>query len=332
VRIERFDAATDRARLRSCYEIAAAAQRADDPGLPVRALPYYRNRWTTGFSNLRRQTWVGLDGADQPVGFYLLALPDRENPTMAWCSPTVAPASRRSGAGRELLEHCASQAQLEGRVRLVGEASESSPGSAFAAAVGAKSGMTEVLRRLDIDGELPGRLATVRTAARGFADGYSVVAWVGASHADTLGDRALLSDAMADAPRDAGIDPEAWDADRIAAVERVCLSTGQQFYSVAARHNATGRLVAITQVSVESGTPAWGFQMMTAVLPAHRGHRLGLLVKAEMLDLLAAHEPAVRHILTGNAADNVYMVAINAELGFTVAGAFRTWELDLAIS
>lgn len=330
VRIERFDGATDTARVQSCYEIVVAAHRADVAELPVRALPFYRNRWTTGFGSLRRQTWLGLDDSGQPAGYYLLVLPDRENRTMAWCELAVAPAWRRSGAGRALLEHCASQARQDGRVRLLGEASEDSPGNAFAATIGATGGITEVLRRLDIDAELPGKLATLRTAAWPLADGYSLVAWIGASRAETLEDQAVLSAAMADAPRDAGIDPEAWDVERITEVERVCLSTGQQFYSVGARHEATGRLVAITQVAVESGTLGWGFQGITAVLQAHRGHRLGLLVKAKMLDLLAAHEPTVRHILTGNAASNDHMVAINEQLGFTIASAFRTWELDVA--
>jgi RimJ/RimL family protein N-acetyltransferase len=140
----------------------------------------------------------------------------------------------------------------------------------------------------------------------------------------------LLSAAMADAPRDEGVDPETWDSERITELERVCLSTGQQFYTVAARHEATGKLVAITRISLDSETPEWGFQMITAVLPAHRGHRLGLLVKAKMLDFLREQEPALRHILTGNAADNDHMVAINEQLGFTVAAAFRTWDLDLA--
>jgi GNAT superfamily N-acetyltransferase len=328
--MERFDAATDAARVQSSYEIVAAASRADVPVLPVRALPFYRNRWTTGFSGFRRQAWLGSDDSGQPVGYYLLVLPDRENPTMGWCELVVAPAWRRSGAGRALLEHCAGQARLDGRTRLVAEAIEGSPGSAFAAAAGATGGLTEVLRRLDIDAWLPGRLAMLRTAATPLADGYSLVTWIGASRASTLADQVLLSTAMADAPRDEGVDHEAWDAERITELERACLATGQQFYSVAARHEASGRLVAITQVSVESGTPEWGFQMITAVLPAHRGHRLGLLVKAEMLDLLAAHEPIVRHILTGNAASNDHMVAINEQLGFTVAGAARSWELDLA--
>jgi GNAT superfamily N-acetyltransferase len=329
VLFEPFDAATDALRLHDCYEIVAAAQRADCPGLPMRSLSFYRNRWTTGFAGLRRQTWIGIDDNGQPVGCYLLALSDQENPTLAWSELAVTPARRRSGAGRALLEHCASQARLAGRMRLVSEAMDGSPGSAFAAAVGATSGIAEVLRRLDIDAKLPGRLASLRTAARPLADGYSLVTWIGPTPDYYLNDVVVVSAAMADAPRDEGVDPETWDAERMSNQEAVCLASGQQFYSVAARHEATGRLVGHTRVSVEAETPEWGFQMDTAVLPAHRGHRLGVLVKAEMLDLLAAHEPTIRHIMTGNAASNAHMVAINERLGFTVASVFRNWQLDL---
>jgi GNAT superfamily N-acetyltransferase len=332
VRIERFDARTDTDHLRAGFEIVSAGQRLDDPGLPVRSLTSFRNRWTSGFSGHRRQSWLGVDAAGQPVGCYLLTLPELENATMGWCTLAVAPASRRSGAGRALLSHCASQARLAGRVRLSAEARDGSPGSDFAAAAGAISGLAEVIRRLDIDAGLAGRLADLRATAGKHASGYSVVSWVGASAADTLDDQALLSAAMADAPRDPGVEPEAWDAERILDLERICLGSGQQFYSVAARHDATGRLVAITQIFVEPDTPRWGFQMTTAVLPPHRGHRLGLLVKAEMLGLLAAREPAVRHILTGNAESNQHMIAINEQLGFTAGAVYRSWELDLGVS
>jgi GNAT superfamily N-acetyltransferase len=330
MRIEQFDARFDADQLRGCFEIVAAGQRLDDPGLPVRSLTSFRDRWTSGFSGQPRQSWLGVDAAGEPVGCYLLTLPELENTTVGWCTLAVAPARRRSGAGRALLAHCASQAGLAGRLRLASEARDGSPGSDFAAAAGAVSGLAEGTRRLDFDGGLPGRLAGLRGAAGKHASGYSVVSWIGASAADTLDDQALLSAAMADAPRDPGVEPEAWDAERILELERICLGSGQQFYSVAARHDATGRLVAITQVYVEPDTPGWGFQMTTAVLPAHRGHRLGLLVKAEMLGLLAGHEPRVRHILTGNAESNQHMIAINEQLGFTVAAVYRSWDLDLA--
>ncbi len=48
----------------------------------------------------------------------------------------------------------------------------------------------------------------------------------------------------------------------------------------------------------------------------HRGHRLGLLVKTAMLDWLAVAEPQLERIVTGNAASNQHMIAINTELGY----------------
>ncbi len=330
MRIERFDARFDADQVRGCFEIVAASQRLDDPELPLRSLTSFRNRWTSGFSGHPRQSWLGVDALGEPVGCYLLTLPELENTTVGWCTLAVAPARRRSGAGRALLAHCASQAGLAGRVRLASEARDGSPGSDFAAAAGAISGIAEVIRRLDIDAGLPGRLADLRAAAGKHASDYSLASWIGASAADTLDDQALLSNAMSDAPRDPGVEPEAWDAERIRDLERICLGSGQQFYSVAARHDATGRLVAITQIFVEPDTPGWGFQMTTAVRPAHRGHRLGLLVKAEMLGLLAVHEPGVRHILTGNAESNQHMIAINDQLGFTATSVYRNWDLELA--
>jgi hypothetical protein len=49
-----------------------------------------------------------------------------------------------------------------------------------------------------------------------------------------------------------------------------------------------------------------------------------------MLDLLAAHEPAMRQILTGDADSNQQMIAINEQLGFEAGPAHRNWELDLS--
>lgn len=75
--------------------------------------------------------------------------------------------------------------------------------------------------------------------------------------------------------------------------------------------------------------PDWGFQEMTAVTRAHRGHRLGLLIKVAMLDLLAGREPELEHVLTGNADANSHMIAINANLGFRVLDQRQGWQLDV---
>ncbi len=49
-----------------------------------------------------------------------------------------------------------------------------------------------------------------------------------------------------------------------------------------------------------------------------------------MLDLLAAREPALRHIITGNADGNEHMVAINDALGFEPLDRWTSWEMDAA--
>ena len=103
---------------------------------------------------------------------------------------------------------------------------------------------------------------------------------------------------------------------------------GGREYTVAARHDATGDLAAITQVAVDPGAPEWGHQAITAVTRPHRGHRLGLLIKAAMLEWLATAEPRVGRVNTYNSATNRHMIAINEALGFELLGPSATsWEL-----
>ncbi len=134
---------------------------------------------------------------------------------------------------------------------------------------------------------------------------------------------------MADAPRDADVDPEVWDADRVRSAEQVGQASGWRHYTVGALHGATGVLAAITQLGTDPGVPGWAFQSLTAVLPGHRGHRLGLLTKVAMLDLLLDHDPSVHSIVTSNAGLNEHMIAINVRLGFETCSVGRSWELDL---
>ena len=84
VHVEGFNPETDQQRLRSCFEIRAAGRPYDDPSLPPQSFAAFTARWVHGSGN-PRQTWLARDGAGEPVGCYLLLLPERENPTMAWC-------------------------------------------------------------------------------------------------------------------------------------------------------------------------------------------------------------------------------------------------------
>src|SRR5690606_20989594 len=68
----------------------------------------------------------------------------------------------------------------------------------------------------------------------------------------------------------------------------------------------------------------------TAVVPEHRGRRIGIWVKAAMLDWLAGTRPGVREIETDNAGDNVHMLAVNEELGFRVERESMEYQAPVA--
>lgn len=58
----------------------------------------------------------------------------------------------------------------------------------------------------------------------------------------------------------------------------------------------------------------------TSVVAAHRGHRLGLLLKLEMLRGLAEAEPQLREIDTWNAESNDHMIGVDELLGHRIMG------------
>lgn len=183
---------------------------------------------------------------------------------------------------------------------------------------------------LALDHLTPRQRAALRAEAEPAACGYTLVSWDGPAPGDAVAEVAALNAAMADAPRETGQDAPSWDVERVRLDERRVAAMGLRAHVVAARAPGTGDLAALTQLGVHHDRPGWGFQELTAVARPHRGHRLGLLLKLAMLDLLAAKEPALTRIITRNAAGNEHMIAINHRLGFGVLDRWPSWELGVA--
>jgi GNAT superfamily N-acetyltransferase len=329
MRTERFDPASDTVAVRACHEIYLAAAHADGMRRPAFSPRTFRAWLRYGWTEDPSETWLALNGDGEVCGWYLLSLPERENRHMAEVNLVVAPPRRRAGLGTALLGHAADRARQAGRTLLTGHTEESSAGTAFARALGARHrliGTFSVLRLASIP---PGHLADLRRKAAAGAGGYSLVSWEGPTAEHRLADVAALLGVEADAPRAAGEEPQGWDAARVRAADQRLTDQGWRFYSLAARAERGGALAAITQLGVDPLDPGWGSQSLTAVLGPHRGHRLGLLVKVAMLELLAAHEPYLTQILTLTAEGNEHMDAINTELGFTILERQLTWELNM---
>ena len=93
-----------------------------------------------------------------------------------------------------------------------------------------------------------------------------------------------------------------------------------------ARHRESGTLAGQTVVMVESARPWIAHQHDTSVTRQHRGHRLGLRLKTDMLQWLRECEPQVQTIDTWNAQSNDYMIAVNDQLGYEVLGRVNQFQ------
>jgi GNAT superfamily N-acetyltransferase/RimJ/RimL family protein N-acetyltransferase len=330
MQIEGFDPGAEPRKVQACYEMYAAGAPIDDPDGPAFSKTLFSDWFRRGFGGERRITAMAVADDGAWVGAYLVELPDRRNSHLGRLNLLVPPDRRRHGIGTALLRHAAGRAADEGRTLLTADARSGSPGAGFAATVGARPGLKETRRMLDLAAIPDGHLASLRRRAEAAAGGYSLVYWSGATPEEYLVEVAKVSAAMADAPHNEDRERHQPDPEGLREEEERGAVMGTRRYSVAARSDLTGEFAGLTQIAIDPSDPTWAYQMLTAVTPGHRGHRLGLLVKVAMLENLASAEPQVGRVMTGNASVNQYMIAINAELGFTVLDQWQTWDLDVA--
>jgi GNAT superfamily N-acetyltransferase len=325
MRIDPWDP-TDEATALGCYEVHRAANLADEPIEPPMSAATFGLFLREGFGKTPGETWVASDADDGIVGFYRMHLWDLENVDRASIGPVVHPGVRRRGFGRALLRHEAERAAANGRSVLSGVVVTDTAGAAFAQALGAKLELDEVRRVQYLDKIAPALVRSLWQEAERAAPGYSLVNWIGPVPEELLGPVANVMNAYADAPRGEDVEPEDWDAERVRERENYWVQAGVlRGYGVAALHDATGEMAAYTAMAVDPEAPEWGYQQLTAVTRQHRGHRLGLLVKTTMLELLAEAEPELKFISTGNAAANQHMIAVNDQLGYEVVEPGWQW-------
>jgi GNAT superfamily N-acetyltransferase len=121
---------------------------------------------------------------------------------------------------------------------------------------------------------------------------------------------------------------EKWDVQRLRENETRAREQGRTVYTTVAVA-PDGTLAAHTQAGVRGGDSDRAFQWDTLVLPEHRGHRLGLAVKAANMRALTAAHPGANRIDTWNAEQNGPMVAVNIDLGFEIIEYAQEWQGSL---
>ena len=174
----------------------------------------------------------------------------------------------------------------------------------------------EVHRVLDLPIDAA-HLDELQRRTHGHTEGYRIVSWEDRVPDEHLDGFCSLQRAFnEEAPSgDLDLEPEHWDEERVRRAEERMAKQGRR-ECVSAAVSPEGDLVALTEMMQVDETPDWGVQGGTLVMPAHRGHRLGLAVKVANQRRFQQRFPRVGVVHSWNAAVNGPMIAINEALGF----------------
>lgn len=241
--------------------------------------------------------------AGEVVGIASVGLRER----LAIGSITVHPRYRRQGIGTALLE--ALLPELRGREALENRAVvKGSAGEHWALARGFHVTASRVVQRLTVADVEPDSWELTAPA------GYRVEQWIGEAPEHLLVSVASTRRAIHDAP-DPGRDPE-WTPELVRAEEAEDQAADVEHRVVVAVEEATGRVVAFTNVRLHPNDVEHTVWHDTVVAPLHRGRGLARRVKAHMLRWLRADKPELARIDTGTASANSPMIRVNEALGF----------------
>ena len=97
---------------------------------------------------------------------------------------------------------------------------------------------------------------------------------------------------------------EKFDLQRMRDIEAARAGVGQPAVPDRRAAPETGEIGGHTELAVHPEQPELGHQGDTAVARGHRGHRLGLLLKIDMMRWLAEAEPQLSVVETWNNVDN----------------------------
>jgi GNAT superfamily N-acetyltransferase len=321
----------DRVAAAQLAAIANAQNETDAPHNEPDSGECLRLRLKHGWDNRGTEHIVVGRDSSQVVAFTAVELPYWDNRHMAFAELYVHPGHRDSSVADEMLNQVYDLMKINERTLLIANAWRDSWLERFWRDHGFEMGSEAAQRRLtlaDLDWR---RLDEMHSDAVARSAAYDVFEVPRPVQDNLVDDMVQAQRAMNDAPvNDLAIDDDEWSAERYRGFEAAMANRRMTSYRLAARHRTTRAIAGFTAVVVEEERPHLGFQEDTAVVRAHRGHRLGLRLKIEMLRMLREPEPQIRQIDTWNARSNTHMVAVNEALGCFVVGHGGELQLDLA--
>lgn len=323
------------------FALLTAAHDADTPENPDLPERFFRTLFTHTFPG-RKRHWFAAVKDGLAVGYARANFFTDENRELAMIEVVVHPDHRRQGIGTALLAHVERFCAENGRTTLITGTPVFWEGGPERAEIGAQAlerrgysrALTTVNRRSPIDplgADEENRRFTEALAKAGEA--YELRQWIGPVPEDLLDTMCRMeSMIISEIPLgELDFEPEQVSPEKLRAKEAVYAAEGRSWSHAVAVERATGEVRAWTEVAVDEGAERDGFQGITIVDPAHRGHRLGLLLKIANLRQLREHFPTIEYIWTDNADVNAPMIAINELLKYTTVDANAEYQKKLEV-
>lgn len=272
--------------------------------------------------------WLARDDDDDDVvGMASVELPrwDNEHLALAFCS--VHPAAWGRGIGTALLDEQSEFCRNAGRSLMLTFCNRGTPGNRLLTTYGFEVGQATAQRRLyprELDYD---HIRSLVDDAAGKAGDYELIRLDGPAPEEWLPALVSLFEAINDAPSDdMAITPDVFSVDRIRAFEAAMAKRRQHLYRLMARHRRTGDWAGHSILCVDELRPGVAMQEDTTVVSQHRGHRLGMWLKATMLLWMRELGLDLVTIDTWNAESNDHMIGINEQLNYKIVARIFAYQ------
>lgn len=320
------------------YEVTERAESFERPHHSSWSVSEARLEYRRPDPTERGEAWVVTDEEGVVVGGASLWFPLMDNLSKCWGALTVDPDHRRQGIGAALVAHIVARMKQEGRTTMLTESAyplerrADHPYRLFAQANGFTVAVDEIHRILTLPAD-PALLTSLAGEAAPHHSAYRIESFEDELPEELLPSYCLVHNQLGvDAPtgdvdfEEESMTPALW-RERVAKDKEMGRT---RITSVAI--DRAGDVVAYTDLILPPPPSRDVWQWGTLVHREHRGHRLGLALKARNLQRLAELAPSRVRVLTSNAETNRYMVDINERFGFQAIEVLPMLHLDLDLA
>lgn len=314
----------DDAQVHAFYLVMRDAELADNPDRPMWTEQVMIGHFREPTEDERVEVWGAFEGEATGatlLGGSMIFLPQLDNLDKVYTGVFVAPQHERQGVGGELVEHLVARAAAHGRTNVLLESTygfderDDHGYRRFAERHGFASASTEVSRKLTLPVPDERLQAWIDESAPHHPD-YRIETYDDIPE-DLLPSVCYVLNQLAlDAPT-GDLDFEAEQITPEIRRESDARNRRRGMTRIeTVAVDASGQAVAVSTIGVISDEESKAHQWATIVHRDHRGHRLGLAIKAANLREVQRRFPDRTAIYTSNHEDNANMVAINEKMGF----------------